>query len=133
MRSWIDLTITSSVLTGGVLLFFLLWALWIHTAIWQELIWHDCQAAMKEAHECGFVFEKKRLVAGWSMRKEIDGQQWYVHWSGGIRGARSLLCCATQKNRLPYLMSAEQFQQQVLSKISGEAPHSAPISRPENG
>ena len=123
MSSWIDVTITSSVLTGGILLFCLALGWWGHNAIWQELIWRDCQSAIQEAIRLGFRMEKKGLAARWSMCQEIAGEQWYIRWHGGIWGAYSTVEHGSQKTTLPYLQVAEQVRRKIVPLVSGEDLH----------
>jgi hypothetical protein len=105
--SWVDLTITNSVLSGFMLLVAALWGLYLVNRLWQGSLANDAAAGISAAAGLGLGLVPAGLRARLVARGIVDGQDVRVEWRGGLRGAHSVVFVADRFSRVPLIDSAE--------------------------
>lgn len=105
--TWVDLTITNSVLSGLLLLVAALWGLYLVNRLWQGSLARDAQAGIDAAAGRGLPLRPAGLRARLIARGEVDGQDVRVEWRGGLRGPHSVVVVADRFARVPLIDSAE--------------------------
>jgi hypothetical protein len=105
--TWVDLTITNSVLSGFLLLVAALWGLYLINRLWQGSLANDAQAGIAAAGARGLGLVPAGLRARLVARGHLDGQDVRVEWRGGVRGPHSVVVVADRFSRVPFIDSAE--------------------------
>ncbi len=104
--SWVDLTITNSVLSGFMLLVAALWGLYLVNRLWQGSLANDAAAGIAAAAGLGLRLVPAGLRARLVARGIVDGEDVRVEWRGGLRGAHSVVFVADRFSRVPLIDSA---------------------------
>jgi hypothetical protein len=105
--TWVDLTITNSVLSGLLLVVAALWGLYLVNRLWQGSLAADAAAGISAAGERGLALVPAGLRARLVARGQVEGQDVRVEWRGGLRGAHSVVVFADRFARVPLIDSAE--------------------------
>ena len=108
--SWVDLTITNSVLSGLLLVVAALWGLYLVNRLWQGSLASDAQAGIMAAGERGLDLVPAGLRARLVARGRVDGRDVRVEWRGGMRGAHSVVVIADRFARVPLIDSAAALE-----------------------
>lgn len=105
--TWVDLTITNSVLSGVLLVVAALWGLYLVNRLWQGSLASDAAEGIEAAASRGLVLDPTGLRARLVARGEVDGGMVRVEWRGGLRGAHSVVVWKDRFARVPLIDSTE--------------------------
>ncbi len=120
MNSWIDDSILLGSLSGVVLVFFGLWALYLLGALWRDVLWRSFGVPFQEGVEAlGLSLVRHPdeysggLWAGWRgvilARGQAEGYDVRLALRGGLLGERLVLKARGRSGRLRVVTSLEQI------------------------
>ena len=116
--TWVDLTITNSVLSGLLLVVAALWCLYLVNRLWQGSLARDAEPGIEAAALRGLVLQPAGLRARLVASGELDGEVLRVEWRGGLRGTHSVIRWADRFSRVP-LIDSEDALEAGLARVRG--------------
>lgn len=116
--TWVDLTITNSVLSGMLLVVAALWGLYLVNRLWQGSLAADAEAGIEAASLRGLALQPAGLRARLVAAGELDGQEVRIEWRGGLRGNHSVIRWADRFSRLPLIDSVDALDA-GLARVRG--------------
>lgn len=110
VSTYIDETVLNAELSGILLALATLWAVVLFNRLWQASLRRDAEEAIAAAQERGLQLEPPGLRAQLAAVGNVGSEPVRVVWRGGWLGARTILRCGSDRQRLPLLRTAAELE-----------------------
>lgn len=123
--TYIDYSVTNSILSGLLVAVLAGWAMVVFNRLWQTTLRERAQEAIDHAASRGLALQPAGLRARLVARGAIGSEQVQVEWRGGWRGPHVLLTRGDERSLLPFAADAGAIDA-LLAAPSTEPPESQP-------